>query len=294
MGNDYTRDAVGSHYHLLKVAHEHFGCTVSRLNAEQLREARRIVSRQLLIEDAVLHSQEAQGVVIAPSVVDEAWNLIVNRYERLDSLSMALEDSTLDEAQARLMLARELKVEAIMERVCKALADISDTEASLYYFNHLDKFKRPATREARHILVTINPQFKENTRQAALQRIEAIARRLQRDPGRFGEQALKYSECPTSLQEGRLGHVLPGGLYPALDACLFSLEAGEIGPPVESPLGLHLLFCEAIHPAVQIPLEDILPGLREQLCSHRRSIHQRQWLKRLLQSDHTWQGISHG
>lgn len=294
MSPEYSHKPQGSHYHLLKVAHEHFGCTPSSLDTEQLKEAQRIVSRQLLIEEAVLRSPEARGVVIVPSTVDEAWAIIVNRYDSLDDFFQALEDTTLDEAQIRLMLARELKVEAVLERVCKTMAEIGVTEASLYYYNHMDQFVRAETREVRHILITINPDFKENTRAAAQQRIAEIARRLQRDPGRFGEQALKHSECPTSLQEGRLGRVRAGDLYAQLDACLFDLEAGQLGGPVESPLGLHLLWCEAIHPATQIPLDVVLPGLLEKLRSRRRSTQQRQWLERLLQSGQVSRSISHG
>ncbi|HEX8545043.1 MAG TPA: nitrogen fixation protein NifM [Pseudomonas sp.] len=294
MSPEYSHKPQGSHYHLLKVAHEHFGCTPSSLDAEQLKEAQRIVSRQLLIEEAVLHSPEARGVVIVPSTVDEAWAIIVNRYDSLDDFFQALEDTTLDEAQIRLMLARELKVEAVLERVCKTITEIGVTEASLYYYNHMDQFVRAETREARHILITINPDFKENTHAAAQRRIAEIARCLQRDPGRFVEQALKHSECPTSLQEGRLGRVRAGDLYAQLDACLFDLEAGQLGGPVESPLGLHLLWCEAIHPATQIPLDVVLPGLLEKLRSRRRSTQQRQWLERLLQSGQVSRSISHG
>ncbi|MFS2159473.1 nitrogen fixation protein NifM [Pseudomonas sp. Pseusp122] len=294
MASDYTRDTMARHYHLLRYAHEHFGCSPSILDRQQLQEAQRIVSRQLLIEDAVLRSPEALGVVVTPSTVDESWFIIVNRYDSRETFFQVLEDSSLNEAQVRLMLARELKVDAILERVCKTMIDIGDTEASLYYYHHLDKFVRPQTREVQHILITINPQFPENTREAAWQRIAAIARRLHDTPGRFGEQALKHSECPTSLQEGRLGRVQAGDLYPALDACLADLEAGQLGGPVESPLGWHLLYCQAIHTAAPIPLEDILPQLLEKLRSHRRSIHQRRWLERLLQSEHASRSITHG
>lgn len=294
MSNNRHSSSGHSRYQLLKIAHEHFGCPPSELNNDQLLEAERIVSRQLQIEEAVLYSPEAIGVVIPPGQVDDAWAQIESRFEDPEALRLALSDSALDEAHIRPLLARELKVEAVLDRVCKDLTEIGDVEVSLYYFNHLEQFVRPASRQTRHILITINPEFPENTREAALARIESIARRLRNKPGRFAEQALKHSECPTSLQGGQLGNVRPGVLYPELEACLFALEVGCVSAPVESPLGFHLLFCESLEPSMCAPLDVVLPHLREKLRGRQRKAHQRQWLKQLLLHHSTMESRSHG
>jgi len=111
----------------------------------------------------------------------------------------------LDTAGFAVALERELKVEAILEKVATRAAKISDMDVELYYQFHPEQFRRPETRLARHILVTINDSIAENTRAAARQRIEAIATRLAKEPQRFEEQALKHSECPTALDGGKLG-----------------------------------------------------------------------------------------
>lgn len=283
-----------SRYYLLKVAHERFGCAPDDLDAEQRQQASRIIGRQMRIEEAVLRSPEAAGVVIPAIQVDGAWAQIASRYEDAEAMQQALAGNGLEPAGLRAMLARELKVEAILERVCAGLAPISDTDVSLYYFSHVDQFFRPETRQARHILVTINEDFAENTRDAARARIDAIAKRLRGKPGRFAEQAMKHSECPTSLQGGLLGEIRRGTLYPELDACLFEMAPGELSDVLESPLGYHLLYCDAVSPATQVPLEDVLPGLRDRLQSRQRKAHQRQWLERLLQPSATLENLAHG
>lgn len=271
-------------YQLLKVAHERFGCPPAVLSERQREQAERIADRQLQLEEAVLHSAEACGVVIPAEQIEEAWKAILARYDDRAALSRALDDSGLDDAGLRQLLARELKVEAVLDRVCAGMPEIGDIEVSLYYFNHLERFVRPPTRQARHILVTINPDFAENTRENAWSRINTIAARLLHKPRRFAEQALKHSECPTALEDGRLGLVAPGVLYPQLEACLFGLREGEIGPVVETPIGFHLLLCEAIFPAGQLSLDEVLPHLRDKLRARQRARHQRRWLESLVQS----------
>lgn len=283
MSNDAAQALGQERYYLLKVAHEQYGCAPDELSAEQRGAALRIAARQRQIEEAVLHSPQALGVVIPASLLDDAWARLVARYEDADALLAALAAQGLDAAGMRERLGRELKVEAVLERICVDLPEISDTDVSLYYFSHPEQFEQPATRVARHILITVNPDFPENSREAARSRIELIARRLQLKPERFAEQALKHSECPTALQDGLLGTVKRGTLYPELEACLFDLAVGQIGPVVESPLGFHLLRCEARQEARRLTLEEVLPRLRDSLQNRQRKTRQRQWLAGLLQ-----------
>ncbi|MNZ76411.1 Foldase protein PrsA precursor [compost metagenome] len=283
MDNNALPNGIDERYYLLQVAQEQFGCEPDKLDAEQLRQAGRIVARQRRIEDAVLRSGEASGVVIPAAQVEEARAQIASRYADGQALQQALASHGLDDGGLRAALARALKVEAVLERICAGLPEISDTDLSLYYFNHPEQFQRPESREARHILITINPDYPENTRQAARARLEAIAKRVRSKPERFADQALKHSECPTALQGGLLGYVTPGKLYPELEASLFSLAVGELSPLLESPLGLHLLRCEAVVPAARVTLEEALPRLRDRLQDRQRKAFQRQWLERLLQ-----------
>lgn len=282
-----------SRYYLLKVAHEQFGRAPGELAAEQHEQAARIVARQRQIEEAVLRSPEASGVVIPAAQVEDAWASIGSRYAE-GELRQALAGHGLDAAGLRAMLARELKVEAVLERVCAGLPEVSETDVGLYYFSHLDQFEVPATRVARHILITINPDFPENTRESARARIEAIAKRLRSKPERFAEQALKHSECPTALQDGLLGTIKPGTLYPQLETSLFELAEGETSPVLESPLGFHLLRCEAVQHARRLALEEVLPRLRDSLQHRQRKARQRQWLASLLQPSAPVENQAHG
>lgn len=294
MSNEPFAATGDQRYYLLKVAHEQYGCTPDDLDAEQLQRATAIVGRQRRIEEAVLRSAEATGVVIPPAQVEEALGQIGSRYEDGAALRQALASHGLSDDELRVLLARELRVGAILERVAASLPPLSDTDLSLYYFNHPEQFERPACREARHILITINPDFPENTRAAALTRIETIARRLRGKPERFAAEALKHSECPTALNGGLLGQVSAGTLYPALEACLFGLAAGELSGVVESPMGFHLIRCESITPAQRLSLEEALPRLRDRLAARQRKAHQRQWLERLLQSFAPVENMPHG
>lgn len=271
-------------YRLLRIANDQFGVSPSELNAEQHREAATIAAKELLLEEAVLASPQAREVVVPQSQVKNAVKQLCDRYENEDSFYGALAENGLEEVDLEKSLARELKVEAVLGYVASKISPVDDTEVRLFYYMHSDRFTQPETRTARHILITINPDFPENTRESAEQRLKEIATRLQKDPRRFEEQALKHSECPTSLQGGTLGQITKGTLYPGLDVVLFAMKAGEISDLVESPLGLHVLFCEQIEPEKTLSYEAVKEKLRETLTDRQRKKHQKKWLKSLVEN----------
>jgi peptidyl-prolyl cis-trans isomerase C len=189
----------------------------------------------------------------------------------------------IDPASLWQALARELRVEAVLDLVSSRVKVPDSTDVQLFYYMHPEQFEQPETRRAHHILITLNDAYPENTREAAAQRLQLIRKRLLHKPQRFAEQAMKHSECPSALQGGLLGQVPRGTLYPELDAALFAMTAGALSELVESPVGLHLLWCESIVPARTVPLAEVMPALREKMLEKQRQRQQKAWLRELLQ-----------
>lgn len=275
-------------YCVLSIAWRRFGCAPDAMSEAQRHDARQTALRQMLIEDAVLRSPEAEGVVIPESLVLDAVAEIKQRFNaedgRQDSVSMAqvLAGSDLDEQDLAAALRRQLRVECVMERASASLPEVEDTEVRLFYYMRLRELRTPEARTVRHILVTINEDFPENSRAAAHARLTEIAARLTRKKARFADQALKHSECPSALNGGLLGAVTRGQLFPALDECLFGMAVGELSDIVESGLGFHLLLCEGITPARTPPIDEIFMELKQKLITRQRAGFQKRWLRELL------------
>ena len=273
-------------YHLLRAATERFQCNIPALSPEQRTEVERQAAKTLALESLVLGADEAGDVVIPAAQLDASFNAVAGRYTDADEMAADLARNGLDADGLRRALRRELIFDAVMQRVGAGHAPIDDQDEQLFYELHRERFAAPERRSARHILVTINADYAENTREAALARIEGIAGELRNGaaddlPERFASAARRHSECPTALEDGRLGDAVRGQLYRELDAALFALEAGAMSGIVESPVGLHLILCEAIKPARTPAFEQARPRIREALEQRRRRETQRAWLARL-------------
>jgi peptidylprolyl isomerase/peptidyl-prolyl cis-trans isomerase C len=274
-----------SPYLMLKLAQELFKKSPEALDDGERQRVTSVASRQTQIEQRILSTDEAMRVMLPEDSLTKSLAEIRNRYPSDDEFQADLERHRLSPTDLRNALRRELTVEAVLERVASRSAKVSDTDVEIFYLTNSDRFRRPETRRLSQILITINDGLADNERPAALAKIESIRARLLKSPERFAEQALKHSECPTAMHGGSLGEVAAGKLYPELEPVAFALEENEIGAIAESPLGFHLLRCDAIFPEHVIPLRDVRERIRTHLQDARRNICQKAWIGELFRKN---------
>jgi peptidyl-prolyl cis-trans isomerase C len=272
-------------YHLLRGALNLFKRSVPELTEEQRGEAERMANRSFALESLVLASPEAMGIAVPDSAIANAVFEIESRYENRTSFIQDLRNNGLDEDILRNALVRELMFNAVMERVSSKTPAVSELDIQIFYQLHTDRFMRQETRKARHILVTLNQDYPENTFDNAVQRLQPLVTKLRRNPGRFKDLARKHSECPTALDGGKLGELTAGKLYPELDTALFEMQEGGISDIIETEMGLHILYCEKINKPVRVPLSRVKRKIRAILEQRQRRACQKAWLDK-LQEEH--------
>ena len=268
-------------YHLLRAA---LAAGLSGLAGVSGAELTRIAvqaDKSFALESLVLGSREAAKVVIPNERLTAALSELRGRYPDTESFLADLDGNGLDEDVLRRALHRELVFDAVMQRVAAKRPAVTEIDERLFFELHKDRFAHPERRTARHILVTVNEAFAENHRNAARARVEKLAERLTARPNRFPSLARKHSECPSAMEDGRLGTVPRGQLYAELDAALFSLPEGSVSSPVESELGFHLVWCERIHRGRTLPFAKVRPRIRQLLDERAGRNCQKSWIAAL-------------
>lgn len=275
-----VQDTPEVNYAKLRVAQDLFQRSPSSLSSDEYSQLLQQVNRELAIAKRVLETPEASDVVVPDSVVNSAVEELASRYDSEELFQQALMENSLDRDSLFQALKHTLRVEAIMEKVLAKRAAVSDSEVEIYYFQHLERFELPETRTARHILITINDEYAENSREQVLTRLQALQSQLIEGKSTFQELAQQHSECPTAMHEGLLGRIKPGQLYPELDSELFQMEEGELSPVLESPVGMHLLYCETIHPKERLPFAQVKEKLKNHLEMKKRKRTLQEWLQK--------------
>jgi nitrogen fixation protein NifM len=277
-----SADERGLHaYHILRAATEMFGRQPGELEASQLGAATQRAAQARALEDLVLASTNGRRVTIPGVEVDDAVERIQQRFDDEIAFEKALLESGVTVTDLRRALWRELAFDAVMSMIGDEADPVSDAEVEAYYAQNPKPFQRPEQRTVRHILITINDDYAENTVEQATLRITAIKDHLAQNPSDFAIQANTHSECPSALEGGLLGHFSPGKLYSEIDDVLFNMAEGELAGPIQTEAGLHLVLCEKIEPAAVITLEEAREKLRQHLGNKRRKARQQAWIKTL-------------
>lgn len=280
-------------YSLLRSSLAIFKRTPKDLDDEELEIVKKQARNEHDIELRVLSSKEAQSVKVNDIAVEKAVQQIRERFEDEESFLFVLEQNDLDISSLREALKRQCKVENVLAIIGSRSATVSDIEVGIFYHMHPEKFRSPERRNVSHILITINDEYAENKRDKALERINSIAKSLQKTPYKFADLAMLHSECPSALQGGELGTFPEGQLYPEIDAALFTLKKGQISDVIESEVGFHIVKCNSIAHAESISIKKAKPKILKLMQERSQRNCQRAWLASLPSVTSTHTQITH-
>ena len=261
----------------LKLSWQLFQKTPETLSDPERDRLQAVAARQNTIEQRILASPEAATVIVPAATLAQRVAEVRQRYPSEDDFSHDLERSGLNETTLGEAVERDLRVESVLEKVASASEEVSAVDAEIYYRLHPDAFDRPEARQLRHILITYSSDKEKAKALAQLDLLRSTVKNAQK----FAEAALRHSQCPTALEGGKLGIVKRQQLYTELEPAAFALAEGEISAVLESPIGLHIIYCDEILPNGMLPFVEVRQRIIERLTDKRRSEAQKTWIKAL-------------
>lgn len=260
----------------LKIAHELFKKAPDALSQAELSRLGEIAGQQARLEQRILASAAAAQVIVPPPTIATRLNEIRQRYASPDEMSTDLERIGLDADQLADAVERDLRIEAVLEKVASSVPPVTEVDAEIYYRLHPEAFDRPETRRLRHILITFANPIEKVIAGETLEGLRSTVSNTEK----FAQAALRHSHCPTAMEGGQLGTVKRQQLFPELEPAAFALTLDEISAVLESPMGLHILRCEEILPFGMLPFTEVCPRIIEKLTDKRRREAQRDWIRK--------------
>jgi peptidyl-prolyl cis-trans isomerase D len=144
---------------------------------------------------------------------------------------------------------------------------VSDADVEAAYRERRSQFEQPARAKVAHILVRVPTVGGSAAEDQARAKAEAALARI-RGGADFAAVAREVSEDRgTAPRGGDLGLIAPGELVPELDRLIEGLKPGEVGGPVRSPYGFHLVRVEARVPGAKKELKEVAGTLRATLAA---------------------------
>jgi peptidyl-prolyl cis-trans isomerase D len=143
----------------------------------------------------------------------------------------------------------------------------TDADVEAAYQERLDQFQQPERRRVAHILIRVPQTGGSAAEDGARTKAEAAFQRVKTGAD-FAQVAREVSEdTATAPKGGELGVISRGEMVPPFEQVAFELKAGEIGGPVRSVFGYHVVKVLDVVPGSKKELKEVAPTLRATLVA---------------------------
>lgn len=170
----------------------------------------------------------------------------------------------IEEAKKKIIVARFLK-----SKVEDAIK-ITDEEIQEFYNANKASFMMPEKMRVSHILVPTKAEADE------------LLKKIQSGTP-FEDVARAKSMDPSAQNGGDIGYFPKGQLIPEFESACASLKVGEIGGPVKTKLGYHLIKLTDRKPPQERPLADVREAVKNALYASKRKEKFNELLKDLTE-----------
>ena len=147
--------------------------------------------------------------------------------------------------------------------------EATDVEVKDFYDKNPDRFKRPETVRASHILLRIDPTADDATKKQTRTKIDDVLKRAKGGED-FAKLAQQNSQDGSAPQGGDLGYFPKEKMVPAFADVAFALKTGEISDVVTTQFGVHIIKVTDRKPAGTVPLEEVSPQVRQFLTEQKK------------------------
>lgn len=205
---------------------------------------------------------------------------------QLNILSMEAKAVKLDED--RLMAIRlddavkSILAQEYVKSIISRVEAVNEADIKKYYVEKQNEFKTPPMVNAQHILIKVEHDAKPEEIKTALSKAKKIRASLLKGAN-FAKEAEKHSDDPGSKNNGgELGFFTREQMVPEFANAAFSLKKNEIGEPVKSPFGYHIIKVIDKKEEKQMDLAEATPTIQSILENSRRKEAIEKELERLM------------
>ncbi|MCQ2379693.1 MAG: peptidylprolyl isomerase [Victivallaceae bacterium] len=196
--------------------------------------------------------------------------------QQIDMLTqlLASKNKTIKDHVAEMLKQVETRNEVLRQMYLESklqLKEVTVDEARKYYEDNKRMFTTPADPadafRASHILVMVKKDATPEEDKAAKDKIDGIAKQLEKDATQFEKLARENSDCGSAPSGGNLGAFSKGDMVKEFQDAVEALQIGQISPVVKTQFGYHIIRRDALQAEKVMPFDSIKDRLVEMISA---------------------------
>lgn len=217
---------------------------IAKVNGKEITQADMDLLIKTLGPQRAAQFQNEEG---QKQLVDELVNQELFYFDAVDTDLESSEEFQAELAIAKANILKQLNIKKTLDTVTA-----TEDDAKKFYEENKEKFVRPMTVTASHILV--------DTEEKADEIYAAI------EGGKdFAEAATEFSSCPSKERGGDLGPFGKGQMVPEFEEAAFAMEVGKVSSPVKTQFGFHIIKLTDKTEEGTSPYEEVKAQIEQQL-----------------------------
>ena len=234
-----------------------------------------------LINIELLYQQSLKmGIKVDEAEVSAQFETLKKRFPTEAEFKKAINKMQLTEAVMKSQIGRGIAVQRFLDKKTLGKVEVSEEEIKVYYDSNTNLFKQPEQVRASHILITVEPNSDEKTKQKARKKLENIRKRLEKGED-FGALAGEFSQCPSSAKGGDLNYFGRKQMAKPFEDAAFALDVGVVSGIVETRFGYHLIKVTDKKPASTYSYEDMKGRIRQNLMREKIRVEVNNYIQEL-------------
>lgn len=211
-----------------------------QIEKDRIARIRNKVLDDLLNREVLFQESKIAGVKADPKLVDEQFAKMKRQYPDESAFEKYLSSLNMTESAVKKEIGKGLAIKEYVDTTIVDKVAVSEEELTEYYSQNQDRFKRPETVRASHILIKVPKDAIEFQKEEAKKEIEKIRKRAVGGED-FADLAKKFSQGPSAERGGELGYFQRGQMVKPFEEAAFALKSGEISQAVETQFGYHII-----------------------------------------------------
>ncbi|MEO6848339.1 MAG: peptidylprolyl isomerase [Chthoniobacterales bacterium] len=241
------------------------------ISVDSLSEQQKIAGYHQILESLIvdrLIEKQAASIEISQAEIDAELAKVKAQFKTPEEFDAYLKSIGQNPASVQKEIKMALQWRKWMNGKIAGKDTVDEKDAHAYYDAHIKDFQHPDMVRASHILIVVpKDASKEVTQQKEAEAQKALARVKGGED--FATVAKEVSEDPGSKQTGGdLNFFKKEDMIPEFANAAFSQKVGDIGGPVQTKFGYHIIKVTDKKPAGTTTYEEIkdklLPYLQEQ------------------------------
>lgn len=245
----------------------------------ETRVMERYISQQLLTTAA-----ESENIEVSDEEIDEFLDEIRLTLPEGITLETIMEDRNIPLEKLRRDIGADIRIRKLLESKTASVAEVSEEQIAAFYESNKEMFSTPESIQARHILISVDPDADEETVTAAREKADSIRQALLDGEAEFDTAAQEHSDCPSGQRGGDLGLFSRGQMVPEFEKAAFSQEIEAIGDIVQTQFGFHIVQVTAKQAEEEASYENVKEEIGEQLMMQQRQNTIQSYLEKLREA----------